>query len=50
MASLLRRTASHEAFRVFSSICLGAVLVFSNLGGDGIANYDDAFYAQKASS
>ncbi len=48
MASLPRRTASYEVFRVFSSICIGAVLVFSNLGGDGIANYDDAFYAQKA--
>jgi len=39
---------SREPIRAFSAILIGAVLVFSKLGGDGIANYDDAFYAQKA--
>ena len=48
MSAAVRRIYSHEGIRILSAIFIGAVLIFSKLGGDGIANYDDAFYAQKA--
>lgn len=32
---------------LFAATIIGAVLIFSKLGGNGIANYDDCFYAQK---
>lgn len=42
------RSASGRYASLFAATLLGAVLIFSKLGGRGLANYDDCFYAQKA--
>jgi 4-amino-4-deoxy-L-arabinose transferase-like glycosyltransferase len=48
MRAALERITSHRHFPLLAATLIGAVLIFSKLGGRGIANYDDCFYAQKA--
>jgi 4-amino-4-deoxy-L-arabinose transferase-like glycosyltransferase len=48
MRAGLVRLTSHRHFPLFAVALLATVLIFSKLGGRGIANYDDCFYAQKA--
>jgi 4-amino-4-deoxy-L-arabinose transferase-like glycosyltransferase len=48
MRAATERLTTHRHFPLLAVVFLGAVLIFSKLGGRGIANYDDCFYAQKA--
>jgi 4-amino-4-deoxy-L-arabinose transferase-like glycosyltransferase len=48
MIPFLHRISSQRHFSLAAATLLGAVLIFSRLGVNGIANYDDCFYAQKA--
>src|ERR1041385_795267 len=39
---------SHSTFQIIFIAFLATILIFVKLGGNGLANYDDCFYAQKA--
>ncbi len=47
-AEALNEVLSSERFHLTLIIFLAVTVIFSKLGGDGLANYDDAHYAQKA--
>ena len=44
----LSRSVSDPRFQLGMVLILAVVIIFSKLGGNGLANYDDCFYAQKA--
>ena len=48
MRARIDSLTARRHFPLLAVALLGAVLIFSKLGGRGIANYDDCFYAQKA--
>ena len=47
-STLLTQAVLHPRFQVLLITFLATVMIFSKLGGSGLANYDDCFYAQKA--
>lgn len=46
--SLLNQAAASPRFHLFIITLFAVTMIFSKLGGNGLANYDDCFYAQKA--
>ncbi len=46
--SLLRQAIVSPRFHFLLITLFSATILFSKLGGNGLANYDDCFYAQKA--
>ena len=47
-SSLFDTLVTHSSVQLLAIFLLAVTLIFSKLGGTGLANYDDAFYAQKA--
>lgn len=48
LSLLLNKMVTHPSVQLLLIFLLAVTLIFSKLSGNGLANYDDAFYAQKA--